>query len=108
MLTTNGQPVITANKYAINKPNKAPIAPPINDRITASIMNWIIIVPGVAPMALRIPISLVRSVTETSIMFITPIPPTSKEIPAIEPMMVCRILNVLETICSASFPVWDK
>ena len=30
-----------------------------------------------APMALRTPISRVRSVTETSMMFITPMPPTS-------------------------------
>ena len=30
----------------------------------------------VAPMAFRMPISLVRSVTETSMIFITPTPPT--------------------------------
>ena len=30
-----------------------------------------------APMALRTPISRVRSVTDTSMMFITPMPPTS-------------------------------
>ena len=35
-----------------------------------------------APNALRIPISRVRSVTVTSMMFVTPIPPTSNEIPA--------------------------
>lgn len=38
--------------------------------------------PGVAPMALRSPISRVRSVTETSMMFMMPIPPTNREIPA--------------------------
>ena len=32
-----------------------------------------------APSALRVPISRVRSVTETIIMFITPMPPTSSE-----------------------------
>ncbi len=31
-----------------------------------------------APMALRTPISRVRSVTETSMIFITPMPPTIK------------------------------
>ena len=31
-----------------------------------------------APMALRTPISRVRSVTETSMMFMTPMPPTSR------------------------------
>ncbi len=33
-----------------------------------------------APSALRTPISRVRSVTATSMMFITPMPPTSREI----------------------------
>ena len=33
-----------------------------------------------APIALRTPISRVRSVTETSMMFITPMPPTSRPI----------------------------
>ena len=33
-----------------------------------------------APIALRTPISRVRSVTLTSMMFITPMPPTSKPI----------------------------
>ena len=35
---------------------------------------------GVAPSALRRPISRIRSVTETSMMFMTPMPPTSSEI----------------------------
>ncbi len=35
----------------------------------------------VAPMALRMPISRVRSVTETNMMFITPIAPTNSEMP---------------------------
>ena len=35
-----------------------------------------------APVAMRTPISRVRSVTETSMMFMTPIPPTSSEIAA--------------------------
>ena len=35
-----------------------------------------------APIALRMPISRVRSVTVTSMMFITPMPPTSSEIAA--------------------------
>ena len=36
-----------------------------------------------APMALRIPISRVRSRTDTSMMFMIPIPPTTSEIEAI-------------------------
>ena len=38
--------------------------------------------PFVAPSAFLVPISRVRSVTETSMMFITPMPPTSSEIAA--------------------------
>ena len=38
--------------------------------------------PRRAPIALRMPISRVRSVTVTSMMFMTPIPPTSSEIAA--------------------------
>jgi hypothetical protein len=43
---------------------------------TASVVNWVRMVCLVAPMALRTPISRVRSVTETSMMFMTPTPPT--------------------------------
>ena len=39
-----------------------------------------------APMALRTPISRVRSVTETSMMFITPMPPTSRPMEEITTM----------------------
>ena len=37
-----------------------------------------------APMAMRMPISRVRSVTETSMMFMMPMPPTSSEMLAME------------------------
>ena len=37
-----------------------------------------------APTAMRMPISRVRSVTETSMMFMMPIPPTSSETAAID------------------------
>ena len=40
-------------------------------------------VAAFAPMALRIPISRVRSRTDTSMMFMIPIPPTTSEIEAI-------------------------
>ena len=48
------------------------------DSITASSRNWAMMSPFPAPIALRIPISRVRSVTVTSMMFMTPMPPTSK------------------------------
>ena len=45
----------------------------------------------VAPRALQVPISRVRSVMDTSIMFITPMPPTSSDMPAITDMAVCMV-----------------
>ena len=62
-----------------------PASPPNIDSMTASSRNWPTMSPRPAPMALRMPISRVRSVTVTSMMFITPIPPTSNEIAAIAP-----------------------
>ena len=50
--------------------------------------------PRRAPIALRMPISRVRSVTLTSMMFITPIPPTSSEIAATSPSSVVNTLVV--------------
>ena len=56
--------------------------PPITVSIADSARNWSIIEEVLAPNAFLMPISLVLSVTETSMIFITPIPPTSREIPA--------------------------
>ncbi len=47
---------------------------------SASIRNWSMIALRGAPSAFRTPISRVRSVTATSMMFITPMPPTTSEI----------------------------
>src|SRR5665647_1820022 len=49
---------------------------------------------GRAPSALRSPISRILSVTETSMMFMTPIPPTSNEMAATP---ASRTVNVLDT-----------
>ena len=43
---------------------------------------------GLAPIALRMPISRTRSDTLTSIMFMTPTPPTSSAMPAMKPTMI--------------------
>ena len=56
-----------------------------------------------APIALRMPISRVRSVTLTSMMFITPMPPTSSEIAATSPSSVVKTLLV-ELEVSSSDP----
>ena len=56
-----------------------------------------------APTALRMPISRVRSVTDTSMMFITPIPPTSSEIAATSPSSVVNTL-LLDAVSGGSTP----
>ena len=66
-------------------PNTTPIIPPTPESVIASVRNCRIILARLAPIALRTPISRVRSVTETSMIFITPIPPTSRDMPAIAP-----------------------
>ena len=50
-----------------------------------------------APIALRTPISLVRSLTETSMMFMMPIPPTSKLIAAIPVRSRPRVAVIVPT-----------
>src|SRR5690348_8497348 len=57
-------------------PMMIPTMPPIAHKVIASRVNWNRMLRLVAPIALRTPISRVRSVTETSMMFMTPTPPT--------------------------------
>ena len=67
----------------------------------ASIINCIIITEFVAPKAFRSPISFVLSVTETSIMFITPIPPTRRLIEAIP---VNKAVNIaVACLCRSAY-----
>ena len=56
---------------------------------------------GVAPSALRRPISRIRSVTETSMMFMTPMPPTSSEIAAMPPSRTVSVLSVDVAVASS-------
>ena len=60
-----------------------PMTPPMSDSVTASIRNWSRMSRRRAPTAMRSPISRVRSVTDTSMMFMMPMPPTSSETEAI-------------------------
>ena len=55
-----------------------------------------------APIAFRIPISLVRSVTETSIMFMIPMPPTRREIAAMPPIISAIVLLTLSIVSMIS------
>ena len=63
-------------------PSAMPIRPPIRVMTADSARNCRRMEPVRAPRDLRMPISRVRSVTDTSMMFITPMPPTSREMAA--------------------------
>lgn len=84
-------------------PRRIPMIPPNPDRVKASIRNWFLISLGLAPIAFLKPISLVLSVTETSMIFMTPIPPTINEIAAIPPKAKDKtpvIWEIVERACS--------
>ena len=74
--------------------------PPSADTTTASVRNCWRILRWRAPVAMRMPISWIRSVTLTSMMFITPMPPTNSEIAAIEPSSMVRVFWVSEIMSS--------
>ena len=57
---------------------------------------------SLAPSALRMPISRVRSVTDTIIMFIMPMPPTSREMAAIAVRIATTMLIMLVMVSSIS------
>ncbi len=57
------------------------INPPSRQIVAASVRNCISMVRRLAPMALRMPISFVRSATDTNMMFMIPMPPTKSERP---------------------------
>ena len=81
-----GKKVRTAR--LIRLPLKMPITPPVPVSVIASIRNCARISRRLAPTALRMPISRVRSVTETSMIFMTPMPPTSRPM---EEMTIVRM-----------------
>lgn len=76
-------PIPNAEIRAVSAaPSMMPMIPPIPEIMADSHRNWAMMDPVFAPSAFLIPISLVRSVTDTSMMFMTPMPPTISEIPA--------------------------
>ena len=81
-------------------PRMRPISPPVKVRIDASARNWVRIEEVLAPRDFLIPISLVLSVTETVMMFITPIPPTRSEIAAITATTVVMMLRIVFVVSS--------
>ena len=64
------------------------MTPPMAEVVPASMINWLRISRPLAPRDLRMPISRVRSVTDTSMMFIMPMPPTTREMAAMTTRMV--------------------
>ena len=83
-----------------------PMRPPRSDSVRASTRNWARMSRPRAPMALRMPISRVRSRTDTSMMFMIPMPPTTSEIEAIPPSRSVRVA-LIEEAASSSW-VWSK
>ena len=102
--STTSQPtptVYSVARFAIAaKPNvkPAPISPPTTQSKTDSTRNCSRTSDPRAPTASRIPISRILSVTETSMLFMTPMPPTTSETPALE----------LSTWLTATLPAADK
>ena len=74
-----------------------PTQPPITHTTQASILNCFKMSPGLAPVAMRSPISRFRSDTFTNIMFITPIPPTNSDMPATDASNQVRVFWVSVT-----------
>ena len=56
-----------------------------------------------APMALRTPISWVRSVTDISMMFITPTPPTSKPMELTTMVISATVLMIWRKLIGNGF-----
>ena len=71
-----------------------PSMPPSAGVVAASVTNRPRMTRSLAPSALRMPISRVRSVTDTIMMFMMPMPPTSSEMAA----MAVRIVTTMFTM----------
>ena len=76
--------MLMSNSSAIpfppSTPLKIPASPPSSDSTIASSRNWRTMSSRRAPIAFRKPISRVRSVTLTSMMFMMPMPAASSAI----------------------------
>ncbi len=75
-------------------PNTMPMKLPVRLSTIDSMRNWLRTADERAPMAIRMPISRVRSVTETSRMFIIPMPPTSSETLSMHASSIVMVLLV--------------
>ena len=59
-----------------------------------------------APTARRMPISRVRSVTETSMMFMMPTPPTTSDTLATAPRSSVRVMEIISSTRKTSAMLW--
>ena len=78
----NGRPPSSDSAPTATCASSSPISPPSIDSATASTRNCVSTSRATAPIASRMPISRVRSVTLTSMMFMMPMPPTTRLIAA--------------------------
>ena len=81
----NPEPKTWATTMAKLHPSAMPTAAPIKPTITDSPKNMASTVRLFMPMAFRMPISRVRSINETIMMFMMPTPATSSEMAAMPP-----------------------
>lgn len=82
--------------------SQIPMSQPKTVSITDSTRNCSMMSLLFAPIALRIPISLVRSDTVTRRIFITPIPQTMRDIVAIPPRKSFNVFVIVESVSSIS------
>ena len=100
-------------------PSNTPKIPPVTLIMMDSIRNCTLITKPVAPTAILKPISFVRSVTDTSMMFIIPIPAINNEKPAAIPRISVTVSIVddrvsiisacermVKSSASSSFILW--
>ena len=88
----------TRNSLALT-PTRMPSRPPVTLMSTDSMRNCSEMTGPVAPTAMRRPISLVRSVTETSMMFMMPMPATRSEKAAATTRMMVTV-SIVEDMVS--------
>ena len=94
----------TVNEAAM--PSMTPMIPPVTLSMIASMRNWFRISMPRAPTLMRRPISRVRSVTLTYMMFMMPMPPTMSEMPATQPNRMVS-MSVVDVIIDASSS-WER
>ena len=83
-------------------PSRMPMIPPRALVAAASMTNCCMMYRSLAPRDFRMPISRVRSVTDTSRMFIMPMPPTTREMAAMPARTPTRRLIILVMVSSIS------